>query len=162
MSSKLIIVLTTCFLVLGVRMSYAENTTNNTTQQEQEKQQKHDEFSKELNLTQEQKDKIKTFRDSTKDKLKQLTEELKTKRQELKEEIEKADMSNAKITNIATSIKTLYGQILDIRISNATFLKEILTPEQFSKMQKKIHEHKDKIRNKMQHNKENKDNKDSK
>lgn len=158
MSNKNAALLTICFLTLWLTASYAEPLANNTntTTHEQTMQQKHEEFTKELNLTQEQKDKIKAQRDSTKDKMKQLSEELKAKRLELKTEIEKPDMSSSKINSLASSIKNLYGQLLDIKISSATFLKEVLTAEQFSKMQKKIEETKEKMKDKTKHNKNNK------
>lgn len=94
-------------------------------------------FFKELNLTEDQKAKLKAHREAQKEKNRALREQLKTKMQALHDEIGQPVTDKAKIDSQVAEINTLKGQLFAQHIDGVLGMKEILTPEQFAKMQEK-------------------------
>lgn len=93
-----------------------------------------DEFFKDLDLTGEQRDKVKAHREETKKEMKALHDQMRAKRLELKAELDKPAPDNAKVAAITSELKNLSGQMIDSRVNSILSLKAILTPEQFKKM----------------------------
>jgi Spy/CpxP family protein refolding chaperone len=91
-----------------------------------------------LNLTQQQKDKLAADRKQNQEKLRQLREQLRTRRQELNSELNKTPLDKKKIARLAADITRITGQVLDVRIQSAIALKETLTKEQFARFQAKL------------------------
>ena len=60
---------------------------------------------------------------------------MRAKRLELKQELEKPAVDTNKINTLIADIKTLMGEQLDFRVNNILAMKQILTPEQFKKLQ---------------------------
>jgi Spy/CpxP family protein refolding chaperone len=88
-----------------------------------------------LNITAEQQEKIKIHKEENKVKINGLREQMKTKREGLKTEMKSPNMDTAKVQSLASDIKNLIGQLVDLNIDGVIFLKQTLTPEQFSKFQ---------------------------
>jgi len=91
-------------------------------------------FFKELNLTAEQKTKLKAQRES-KESNKALREQLKTKMQTLHETIAKPGTTRADVNGLVVEVTALKGQMFAQRIDGIFAMKEVLTPAQFAKMQ---------------------------
>jgi len=92
-------------------------------------------FMKKLNLSPEQKELITKQQDINKEKGKELRDKMQTKRLELKQELEKSEVDTNKVSAIIAEIKTLTGEQLDLRVNSILAMKQILTPEQFKKLQ---------------------------
>ena len=93
------------------------------------------EFMKELNLTSEQKEKLKAQREAKKEANKAVREELKTKMQALHETISKPGTTRADVNELVGEVSALKGQMFSQMIDDVFAMKQILTPEQFAKMQ---------------------------
>jgi len=92
-------------------------------------------FMKKLNLSPEQKSQITKQQDMDKEKGKELRDKMQAKRLELKKELERSEVDTNKVNAIITDIKTLTGEQLDLRVNSIMAMKQILTPEQFKKLQ---------------------------
>lgn len=99
-------------------------------------------FFEDLNLTPRQREQVKAHREEGKEKMKAVREQLRARHAELRSEMAKETVDRAKIQAIAANLKGLEGQIVDLRIASILSLKEILTPEQFRKMNAKMDAHK--------------------
>lgn len=93
------------------------------------------EFFKGLNLTPEQKEKLKAQRETKKEGNKAAREQLKAKMQALHEEIAKPGTTRADVNGLVGEVTALKGQMFAERIDGVFAMKEVLTPEQFAKMQ---------------------------
>ena len=93
-----------------------------------------------LDLTPEQRDKIKTEREANMARMKESYEKMKAKKLELKSELEKPVVDKAKVSSIASELKNISAEKVDQRINSILSLKEILTPEQFKQMNAKMEE----------------------
>lgn len=60
---------------------------------------------------------------------------MRAQRIELKKELEKPDTDMNKINAVINEIKNLTGQQLELRVNSILATKQILTPEQFKKLQ---------------------------
>jgi Spy/CpxP family protein refolding chaperone len=98
------------------------------------------EFFKDLNLTPEQKEKLKAQREAKKEEHKALREQMKTKMQALHQEISKPETKRADVDGLVGEVNTLKGQMFSQMIDGVFSMKEVLTPEQFAKMQAKHQE----------------------
>jgi len=124
--------LVSCMLTLN---SYAQGDTSRW--RTQHRYEKMDEFSKTLNLTPEQQEKIKKQQSVNREKWAELRNKLRDKRSALKKELEKPQINKDGVNVLVAEIKTLMGEQLEQRVDNIIFMKEILTPEQFKKLQEK-------------------------
>lgn len=102
-------------------------------------------FFKELNLTDEQKEQLKTQRESQQEANKAVREQLKVKMQAVHEEIAKPESDQAALDALVAEVNTLKGQLFSQHIAGILGMKAILTPEQFSQMQAKFQERKGKM-----------------
>ncbi|MFC1576206.1 Spy/CpxP family protein refolding chaperone [Candidatus Omnitrophota bacterium] len=94
----------------------------------------------ELGLTPEQSEALKAERTEFKDKNKELRTELRAKRTALKDELQKDTINRAVVDNIINDIANLQRSKLTSRVDKIVAMKSILTPEQFKKLQAKMHE----------------------
>ena len=99
----------------------------------------------ELGITPEQQAEIKKERSDHKATGKELRKQLRAKHQELKTELEKNTTDAGKINTLVAEIKTLMGTKLEQRVKSVLFMKETLTPEQFTKLREKKEKHKSRI-----------------
>lgn len=96
-----------------------------------------EEFFKDLNLTAEQKEKLKAQREADKENFKAVGEQLKVKMQALHEEIAKPGTTRESVNGLIGEINALKAQMFSQRIDGIFTTKQVLTPEQFTKMEEK-------------------------
>lgn len=101
-----------------------------------------DDIFKDLNLTQEQRDRLKADREKQKNAMQAIHDGMRKARTDLKAELEKPAVDKARIDAIAAELKSFSDRMVDLRIASLLSLKEILTPEQFKKMHDKMEERK--------------------
>ncbi|MFH0731675.1 MAG: periplasmic heavy metal sensor [Candidatus Omnitrophota bacterium] len=88
---------------------------------------------KELGLTQEQQDKLKSLREAHRTQMDQICQALKEKEENLRQALDSATSDTAVINSIAAEVKSLQAQKVDGRVANILQTKAILTSEQFDK-----------------------------
>ncbi|OGX13937.1 MAG: hypothetical protein A2351_07080 [Omnitrophica bacterium RIFOXYB12_FULL_50_7] len=128
-------VLTVAGLMAAGPVAYAEYEGDNPEGGKGYKHGEGKEFMKELNLTPEQKEKLKVQREAKKENNKAVREQLKVKMQALHETIAKPDTTRADVNGLVSEVNALKGQMFSKKIDGVFAMKEILTPEQFAKMQ---------------------------
>jgi Spy/CpxP family protein refolding chaperone len=94
-----------------------------------------DYLAKELNLTQEQQQKLAENRKAQGEEMKKLHETIKEKQEKLQEELKSPAVTRAAVEPLVNEIKSLQVQLIDSRIGGIFAVKEILTPEQFAQFQ---------------------------
>ncbi|MFA7160122.1 MAG: periplasmic heavy metal sensor [Kiritimatiellia bacterium] len=88
-----------------------------------------------LGLTDEQKGKIQALRQSQRQQMEALMEQLRNKQQQMKSELNKSGATRESIAPLVTEIKAIHAQIVDLRINNIFAIKDMLSAEQFGRMQ---------------------------
>jgi len=104
---------------------------------------KSDRFEKlteELGLSKEQSERLKAEREVFKNKNRELKENLKAKRKELKAELEKPEIDRPTVDRIIKEMSEINEMKLRDRVDKIIATKNILTPEQFGKLQEKMEE----------------------
>jgi Spy/CpxP family protein refolding chaperone len=89
---------------------------------------------KELNLTPEQQKKLEENRKAQREKTSQLRTTTMEKERELQQALKDPDLTRVKVEPLVNEIKSLQAQLIDQRVSGIFAVKEILTPEQISKL----------------------------
>ncbi|MFH1360355.1 MAG: Spy/CpxP family protein refolding chaperone [Candidatus Omnitrophota bacterium] len=145
-SRKLIIglMVIACFvLVQGV---YAQEQTESRKEKierfKERKQEMSQKIAEELVLTDEQQKALKEHRESFREETKALRDSLRTKQEALHAQLEKYDADQTVVNNLANEVKALQSQLVDQRVSSISEVKNILTPEQFDKLQSIEKKHK--------------------
>ena len=87
-----------------------------------------------LDLSEEQKEQLNTHRGRQKARMKELKKELKTTHEALRKELKNCDSDESAIKSTVTRLKKVQAQLLDQKVDNFLAMREILTPEQFRKM----------------------------
>lgn len=101
------------------------------------------EMFKELNLTEDQKQKLEENRKKHKDDAQALRNNMKELRTAMRQELEKESLDMAKINQIQGQMKEAHAQMMDSRLQGILEVRGVLTPEQFKKFSAKMHEHKE-------------------
>jgi len=138
--TKIVAILVVIGLTGAGSLAYAQNKGDNQGESKGYKHRGPDEFFKELNLTAEQKEKLKAQREAKKGDFKALHEQMKAKMQALHEEISKPGTTRADVNGLVNEINALKGQMFSQMTDGIFAMKEVLTPEQFAKMQAKHQE----------------------
>lgn len=122
------------YLILAGLLSFlpAIAVSEDTGQPGVENEKRFEAVSERLNLTTEQKEKLKTLRQNQRQQMKELLQALRTKRQQIKDELNNPGATRESIAPLAAEIKTLLARIVDQRIEGVFVVKEMLTPEQFN------------------------------
>jgi Spy/CpxP family protein refolding chaperone len=89
---------------------------------------------KELNLTPQQQQKLEVNRKAQRQKLSQLRTAMLEKEKQLQQAVKDSGVTRAKIEPLVNEIKSLQAQLIDQRVSGIFAVKEILSPEQISKL----------------------------
>lgn len=110
-------------------------------------------MAEELGLAPEQKMALDKDRAEFSAKLKDLREKIKAARTNLKAELDKPVADAAKANSLATEVKNLVGQQIQYRVDKVMAMKQILTPEQFSKMKSSMEKHKKEFKGKHENGK---------
>ena len=88
-----------------------------------------------LNLSAEQKEKIKALRQNQKQQMMELRQALKEARMKLKEHLNNPEATRDTIAPLANDIKNILAKMVDQRIESVLAAKNILTPDQFKQLQ---------------------------
>lgn len=88
-----------------------------------------------LNLSAEQKEKIKALRQNQKQQMVGLHQSLKEARAKLKEHLDNPEATRESTAPLANDIKNILAQMVDQRVEGILAVKSILTPEQFNQLQ---------------------------
>lgn len=132
-------VLALAMVSMGVPFVFAQGGHHWDDEKTGEKGKTHfEKMYEDLNITAEQKTQLEANRASHRDAARKLREKTQAKREELKQELSKAEFNEAKIKAIHNELKTLLNEMEDSRLAGIVAVKKILTPEQFSKLQKKM------------------------
>lgn len=97
-----------------------------------------------LGLTAEQKEQLQAHKEKHRAEAKSLREEVRAKREEIRQELQKADFDQGKVQQLHSELKALKNQKEDHRLNGILEVRQILTPEQFSKFMELKKEWKDK------------------
>ena len=89
----------------------------------------------ELNLTPEQDKLLKDAKSSHRAEMAALAKALKEKRRQLKDALAKPGVTKQQLEPITAELKQIQSQMIDARMGGILRVKEILTPEQFQKLQ---------------------------
>ncbi|MBU9888757.1 MAG: Spy/CpxP family protein refolding chaperone [Candidatus Omnitrophica bacterium] len=135
---KMVAIVGICGMALSGPVAYAgwgEGTGDRSP-----KFKKHGDFFKDLDLTPEQKAKVEAQREAQEGLSKPLREQIRTKMQGLHGELSKPASDKAVVNGLVGDINNLKGQLFAQRIDGVLELKQVLTPEQFGKVQAKFGE----------------------
>lgn len=88
-----------------------------------------------LNLSAEQKEKIKALRQTQKQQMMELRQSLKEARAKLKEHLDNPEATRESVAPLADNIKNILAKMVDQRVEGILAVKSVLTPEQFSQLQ---------------------------
>ena len=103
---------------------------------------------RELKLTPEQDKLLKDAKEAHRAEMAGLVKALKEKRRELKEALAKPGVTRQQLEPITAEMKQLQSQMIDARMNGILRVKEILTPEQYQKLQSMKEEWQNKPRGK--------------
>jgi Spy/CpxP family protein refolding chaperone len=138
--AKIVAVLTVTGLMAAGPVAYAEHKGDNPDGGKGYHHGEGKEFMKELNLTPEQNEKLKAQREAKRENSKAAREQIKVKMQALHEIISKPGTKRADVDGLVNEVNTIKAQMFAQRIDGLFAMKEVLTPEQFAKMQAKHQE----------------------
>ena len=99
-----------------------------------------------LDLSEEQRKSLKRHKQKHRHKMKALKEKMRAKRQALREEMQKSDFDAAKVRALNKEIKILHNESSYSRLEGVLGVRDILTPEQFSKFKQYKENRRDKIK----------------
>jgi len=102
----------------------------------------------ELKLTPDQEKQLNETKAAHRTEMAALGQQLKAKRQELKDALANPAATSQSVSAVATQIKALQAQMVDLRIDGIFKIKQILTPEQYQKLQAMKEERENKPRGK--------------
>lgn len=91
-------------------------------------------MTEELKLTLKQQEQFTRERKEFASKSKDLKAKMQSLRSSLKAELEKPALDKGQVDNLTAELKNLAGQQIQNRVDKIIAMKQILTPEQFSKM----------------------------
>ena len=97
-------------------------------------------------MTSEQKEQLKAKREAKKEESKALREQLKVKMKALHAALAKPGATRSDVNGLVSEVNALKGQMFAQKIDSVFSMKEVLTPEQFEKMQAKHKERMEKKR----------------
>jgi Spy/CpxP family protein refolding chaperone len=109
-----------------------------------------EEIYKELNLSAEQNQKLEANRKEQREKMLQLRNRVMGKEKQMRQAIEEAGVSRAGVEQLANELKDLQGQMIDQRVNGIYQVKEILTKEQFAKLNQIMEKRKEKMKERFQ------------
>ncbi|MFH1655666.1 MAG: periplasmic heavy metal sensor [Candidatus Omnitrophota bacterium] len=155
-TKKILILAGVISLVCFVTSVFAQPFEDTPKEFGEERKQAIENFTEELELTQEQQEQIKEQRAEKRKQAERIREQLKAKNQELRQELEKEEVDEVKVQVLIAEINDLQAKQLQQRVEGVLKMKEILTPEQHEKLKAKMQEKKQKMHHKrgkmMRHN----------
>lgn len=128
---------------LSVYAGGPDGDTDRSAQWKERIEARKQEIFRELNLTDEQKQKLEENRKTHRDDAKDLFKNMKELRTAMRQELEKESLDMARINQIQSQIKDANEQMMDNRLQGILEVRGVLTPEQFKKFSAKMHEHRE-------------------
>lgn len=95
----------------------------------------HEEYVEELDLTPEQMEQFTKQREESRSAMEGLRDSIREKHRELRDELDSETTDSEKLESIVSDLKDLESRRIDRKVESIIRMKEILTPEQFQKMQ---------------------------
>ena len=120
---------------LVVGPAFCENTACSADKGGTEHHGKRAEIMNKLNLTAEQQKLLKDTKEAHRAEMAKLFLTMKEKRKALTEAMAKPGVTRQQVEGLVTEMKALQAEIIDHRIDGIFKIKEILSPEQFQKLQ---------------------------
>jgi Spy/CpxP family protein refolding chaperone len=120
-------------MVLSQACVYA-GEEGNTAQGANNKEAHFKKMSEELKLTPQQSEQLTKQREEFASKSKDLRDKMQAARTGLKAELDKPAPDKAAVDGLVAEMKNMTGQQIQNRVDKVMAMKQILTPEQFSKM----------------------------
>jgi Spy/CpxP family protein refolding chaperone len=130
-------------VVAGALMAggvYANDAGKSCDDREKKHGEMFDKMTKELGLTADQQAKLKANKEANRAKMQSLREAMKVNRAKFKDAVKQPGATRASVEPIVAEMKALQGQMADQMVDGIFAAKEVLTPEQFEKMQNKMEE----------------------
>jgi len=124
------------FLILATNVFAHEEEGFNKKGHHKEWQAKKAKMFEELGITEEQKQALKTHKESHRSEMKALREQIKEKRKAFRQSLEDPNVDEGTITAVNNEIKILTNSLADNRLNGVLEVRKILTPEQFQKFNK--------------------------
>lgn len=112
-------------------------------------QKRFEKIAKVLNLTDKQKQQIEEHRKKSMEETAVIRREMMEKHRALRKELGKSDTDKANVDRLLKDLKDLHGKHLDSMVNRVVEMKQILTPEQFEKMNKIMETRREEMENKM-------------
>jgi len=140
--------LTVSMMVVGALLSGAlyaspsDNDAKPTKAFAEKRDAKHQQFYKELNLTEEQKKLLEDNKNKHREQMKALFSGMREKTALMRQELQKDELNMEKLNQIQNELKALQTQMLDHRLQGILEVRKILTPQQFKKFLTKTEDHK--------------------
>lgn len=127
---------------LSVYAGSPDGETDRSVKWKERMEARKQEMFKELNLTDEQKQKLEENRKKRKDDAQGLRDHMKELKTAMRQELEKDVLDMAKVDQVQSQMKEAQAQMMDNRLKGILEVRGILTPEQFKKFSAKMDEHK--------------------
>lgn len=148
MSKKMMLIITGAAFILvassmPVHADRGDRDEGKFSKWKERKEARKQEIFKELNLTDEQKQKLEEKGREHKDGAQHLRNDMRELKEALRQELEKESLDMAKINQIQGQIKEKQSQMMDNRLEGVLELRGVLTPDQYKEFTEKMQEHKD-------------------
>ena len=127
-------------MLLSVSPAYAgalRRQEKNSEARQHQREEHHENFMRELGLTEEQAEQLRTQKEQRREAGQQLRESLKSTRQALGDELAKENLDQNKINAIRQEMKALNNQMIDSRIDGILDMRNTLTPDQYRQFHQK-------------------------
>lgn len=108
-----------------------------------------DRMAKELNLTEAQKKQLDEHKAKHKTQMKDMMTQTMEKNEALRQELQKTDTDKAKVESLKSDLKGLHSKRIDSMTDSVSEMKQILTPEQFQKMNDNMQKRHEKMKKSM-------------
>lgn len=106
------------------------------------------EIHKELGLSPEQQQKLNAHREQQSKGREEFFSQMRAKRKELAQELQNPELNMDRVNAIHTEIKAMMNQKADQKLEHILYVRQVLTPEQFSKFMGLMEKHKNRWREK--------------
>jgi Spy/CpxP family protein refolding chaperone len=140
--AKIVALLTVAGLMAMGPMVYAENEGNASAGAKNSNRGEGKGLFKGIELTAQQKEMLKAQRDSKNKKNSEMRAQLEAKTKELEAKVAMPGTKRADVDILVREVNAINGQMFSERIDGVFSMKEVLTPEQFAKMQSQQNENK--------------------
>ena len=131
------------FFFAALSLAHAENPEASGQSPKWHSGQRIQEVFNQLNLTDDQKKQLEANKQQHRSRIESMRQEMKANKKALQEEIMKPQLDMAKVNSLHQQTKVLLGQMEDFKLSSILAVREILTPEQFSKFIALLHQHRE-------------------